>query len=49
MKLNALGIPHRCDLETQGGGHGFGYYSTMADVAVEYIVKHLEQERLRIL
>ena len=49
MKLDALGIPHRCDLETEGGGHGFKYYSKMADVAVEYIAKHLEQERLRIL
>ena len=25
MKLAALGIPHECDLETSGGGHGFEY------------------------
>ena len=27
MKLYSLGVPHVCDLETTGGGHGFDYYN----------------------
>lgn len=47
MKLAALGIPHVCDLETVGGGHGFGYYNRMAETAVRFVAQRLEQERLR--
>lgn len=49
MKLGALGIPHDCDLETEGGGHGFEYYSQMAGTAIDYIAERLERERRRIV
>jgi S-formylglutathione hydrolase FrmB len=49
MKLAALGIPHACDLETSGGGHGFEYYSRMAAAAVAFLVERLESERLRVV
>ncbi|REK17917.1 MAG: esterase [Planctomycetota bacterium] len=48
MKLAALGVPHECDLETSGGGHGFEYYSRMAEAAVGFMVERLESERLRV-
>jgi S-formylglutathione hydrolase FrmB len=48
MKLAALGVPHTCDLETSGGGHGFEYYSRMAPAAVGFIAERLEAERLRV-
>jgi S-formylglutathione hydrolase len=47
MKLYSLGIPHECDLDTSGGGHGFGYYDRMAPAALSFIVRRLDQERLR--
>jgi S-formylglutathione hydrolase len=49
MKLSALGIPHECDLQTEGGGHGFGYYCQMAPAAVGFLAERLERERLRVL
>ncbi len=49
MKLASLGVPFECDLETEGGGHGFGYYSKMAEKAVGFLARGLEKERLRIL
>jgi len=48
MKLAALGIPHDCDLETEGGGHNFDYYSKMAPAAIDYLFERLERERLRV-
>lgn len=48
MKLRALGIPFECDLETEAGGHGFGYYNHQAPRAVSFLVEHLERERLRV-
>ncbi len=48
MKLYSLGIPHECDLDTTGGGHGFGYYNLQAPRAVEFLVQRLEQERRRV-
>lgn len=47
-KLYALGIPHQVDLETTGGGHGFGYYSRMAPAAIGFLAQRLEQERMRV-
>jgi len=47
MKLSALGIPHECDLDTSGGGHGFAYYNRMAPRAMTFIAERLESERLR--
>ena len=49
MKLYSLGVPHECDLKTEGGGHGFGYYNVMAERAVGFIADRLEKERLRIV
>ncbi len=49
MKLYSLGIPHECDMETKGGGHGFGYYNLMAERAVGFIAERLERERLRVV
>lgn len=49
MKLSSLGVPHECDLETTGGGHGFEYYQRMAPAAIGFIVERLEQERLRLV
>jgi pimeloyl-ACP methyl ester carboxylesterase len=48
MKLAALGIPHECDLETSGGGHGFEFYGRMAEKALGFIAARLESERLRV-
>jgi len=48
MKLAALGIPHDCDLESSGGGHGFEYYNRMAPKAIGFIAQRLESERLRV-
>jgi pimeloyl-ACP methyl ester carboxylesterase len=48
MKLAALGIPHEHDLETSGGGHGFGYYDRMAPTAIKFLAERLEQERRRV-
>jgi enterochelin esterase-like enzyme len=48
MKLASLGVPFESDLETAGGGHGFAYYNQMAHKAVEFLVRGLEQERLRL-
>ena len=49
MKLWSIGIPHECDLETEAGGHSFQYASHMAERAVGFIAKRLEQERLRVV
>lgn len=49
MKLWSLGVPHTCDLETTGGGHGFAYYNRMAERAVAFLAEGLEQERRRIV
>jgi S-formylglutathione hydrolase len=49
MKLYSLGVPHECDLETTGGGHGFDYYNLMAEKAVTFIAVRLDQERRRLV
>lgn len=49
MKLYSLGVPHECDLETTGGGHGFEYYSRMAPRAMQFVVDRLDQERRRLV
>jgi S-formylglutathione hydrolase FrmB len=48
MKLYSLGVPHECDLETTGGGHGFEYYNRMIPRAAKFLFDSLEQERRRI-
>lgn len=49
MKLWSLGVPHECDLETTGGGHGFEYYSKQAGRAIGFLAERLEKERLRVV
>jgi len=49
MKLSALGIPHEHDLETTGGGHSWEYYNRVGPRAIEFIVRRLEHERLRVV
>ena len=49
MKLNSIGVPFECDLETTVSGHGFEYYERMAETAVGFIYNRLERERLRIV
>jgi S-formylglutathione hydrolase FrmB len=49
MKLYSLGVPHECDLETSGGGHGFEYYGRMAPQVMQFLVDRLDQERRRIV
>jgi pimeloyl-ACP methyl ester carboxylesterase len=41
MKLQSLGIPHQCDLETEAGGHGFPYYNAMAERTITFLVDSL--------
>jgi S-formylglutathione hydrolase FrmB len=48
MKLYSLGVPHECDLETTGGGHGFEYYDRMAPKTIGFVAERLERERLRV-
>jgi pimeloyl-ACP methyl ester carboxylesterase len=48
MKLSALGIPHECDLNSTGGGHSWEYYNRIAPAALEFIIRRLEHERLRV-
>ena len=48
MKLYSLGVPHECDLESSGGGHGFPYYNLMAERALKFLVDRLDQERRRL-
>jgi S-formylglutathione hydrolase len=48
-KLNALGIPHETDLTTRAGGHSWEYFNHMADRAVSFLHRGLEQESRRLL
>lgn len=48
MKLSSLGIPHEHNFEVEEGGHGWPYYSRMAEEAVRFLHARLEQERLRL-
>jgi hypothetical protein len=35
-------------LKTSGGGHGFAYYSLMAEKAISFLAERLDQERRRV-
>ena len=48
-KLYSLGVPHTCDLETTGGGHGFEYYNRMAEPAIGFIAENLAAESRRVV
>jgi S-formylglutathione hydrolase FrmB len=45
MKLYSLGVPHTCDLESRGGGHGFEYYNRMVRRAVDFLAERLLLEK----
>ncbi|MGY8766863.1 MAG: alpha/beta hydrolase-fold protein [Pirellulales bacterium] len=49
MKLYSLGVPHECELETKGGGHGFPYYNIMAQRVIQFLWDSLEKERRRVV
>ncbi|MFI4875531.1 MAG: esterase, partial [Blastopirellula sp. JB062] len=49
MKLHSLGVPHQCELEIRGGGHGFGYYCQMAPRVIDFVYESLEKERRRVV
>jgi pimeloyl-ACP methyl ester carboxylesterase len=48
-KLNALGVTHAIDLETQAGGHSWQYFNHMAGRAVRFVADGLEQQSRRLL
>jgi pimeloyl-ACP methyl ester carboxylesterase len=48
-KLNALGVPHTCDLATSAGGHSWSYFEHMAERALGLLRTGLEQESRRLL
>ena len=48
-KLNALGVPHTMDLETQAGGHSWNYFNHMAGRAIRFLADGLDQESRRLL
>jgi S-formylglutathione hydrolase len=48
-KLNALGIPHECDLTTTAGGHSWTYFQHMAERAVRFLDTGLELQSRRLL
>ena len=47
-KLNALGIPHQYDFETSAGGHSWDYFNHMAPRVIDFVVRGLEAEGLRV-
>jgi S-formylglutathione hydrolase FrmB len=49
MKLRSIGIPHEHDLKTSAGGHGFAYYKHLVPTAIQFLVRALERERMRIV
>jgi S-formylglutathione hydrolase len=48
-KMNALGVPHECDLDTRAGGHSWAYFDHMADRVVRFVHRGLEEESRRLL
>jgi pimeloyl-ACP methyl ester carboxylesterase len=48
-KLNALGVPHSCDLDTEAGGHTWDYFNRMAGPALRFVHEGLEKESRRLI
>jgi esterase/lipase superfamily enzyme len=48
-KLDALGVPHVCDLSTRAGGHSWAYFNHFADRVLHFLHAGLEQEGRRLL
>jgi S-formylglutathione hydrolase FrmB len=48
-KLNAYGIPHVADLETEAGGHTWEYFDHMAAPLFDFVAAGLEKESRRLM
>lgn len=48
-KMNALGVPHTCDLQTRLGGHVAEYFDGMAERVVRFLNQGLIEESRRLL
>jgi S-formylglutathione hydrolase len=48
-KLNALGVPHECDLATRAGGHSWAYFNAMAERAIRFLDEGLKSQARRLL
>jgi S-formylglutathione hydrolase len=48
-KLGALGVPHEIDFTTRAGGHSWDYFNHMAERALRFVHRALEQESRRLL
>ena len=48
-KLNALGIPHECDMTTRAGGHTWDYFNHMAERVERFVYAGLVDESRRLL
>lgn len=48
-KMTALGVPHEADLTTRAGGHSWQYFDHMAERAVRFLARGLEEESRRLL
>jgi S-formylglutathione hydrolase len=48
-KLQALGIPHQCDLTTREGGHSMRYFESRAEPTIRFVVSGLEQMSRRLM
>lgn len=48
-KMNALGIEHTADLETQCGGHTWDYFHLQARPMLEYLKNALEKQKFRLM
>ncbi len=43
MKLRAVGVRHRADLTSTGGGHGWAYYNAQAPAALAFLANGLRR------
>jgi len=48
-KLNALGVEHTMDLDTEAGGHSWNYFNHMAGPAVRFVYDSLDKLSRRLL
>lgn len=48
-KMNALGVEHVCDLETEAGGHSWEYFDAMAKPTVDFVIDGLIKEGRRLI
>ena len=48
-KLQAIGIPHVADLETEAGGHTFAYFNAMIPRMLEFVAAALVKENRKLI